>query len=404
MRGYGYNRSTEEINTRIKNLKCLYNRIKKDLDSGLLNEPSWKHYQAMDEILSRPVFGNNNNNSSSATNSNKVPVINNKIIISPSSVINGNSQSIQDPNQLVQVKEEELSDGDVAMVHSHDEHTENNVDYEDNELRPEDLLSVVDADEEKSSIQIKEEPVDISTINEKHDEEHIKKVQFDNEKDIVNYPNDSLLSITSVQSNGTQQSNSNIIQIPPNSASSTVASKLSLVPTKLLLKSQANFAATTTSSSITTNAQSSIPMKVVFVNTLNNNAQQAVVQKQQNPQQITLNTHSSPNSTFISNKIITAGQTAAQPTKVHLVNQMPSPNYHSTSATSISNVTSSNNSNGHYRHNSSGISKNKSEKSSSKSLLGSNKLPGKTIYYFFTINFNFLINSYKKSPHKYCGN
>uniref|UniRef100_A0A182JRT9 Myb/SANT-like DNA-binding domain-containing protein n=1 Tax=Anopheles christyi TaxID=43041 RepID=A0A182JRT9_9DIPT len=60
MREYGYNRSTEEINTRIKNLKCFYNRIKKDLDTGVINEPSWKHFQAMDEILTRPVFGGAN--------------------------------------------------------------------------------------------------------------------------------------------------------------------------------------------------------------------------------------------------------------------------------------------------------------------------------------------------------
>ncbi|XP_053681311.1 uncharacterized protein LOC128732166 [Anopheles nili] len=57
MREYGYNRSTEEINTRIKNLKCFYNRLKKDLETGVINEPSWKHFQAMDEILTRPVFG-----------------------------------------------------------------------------------------------------------------------------------------------------------------------------------------------------------------------------------------------------------------------------------------------------------------------------------------------------------
>ncbi|XP_052888487.1 mucin-19 [Anopheles moucheti] len=60
MREYGYNRSTEEINTRIKNLKCFYNRIKKDLETGVINEPSWKHFHAMDEILTRPVFGGAN--------------------------------------------------------------------------------------------------------------------------------------------------------------------------------------------------------------------------------------------------------------------------------------------------------------------------------------------------------
>lgn len=59
MREYGYNRSTEEINTRIKNLKCFYNRIKKDLETGVINETSWKHFQSMDDIMTRPIFGNN---------------------------------------------------------------------------------------------------------------------------------------------------------------------------------------------------------------------------------------------------------------------------------------------------------------------------------------------------------
>lgn len=58
MREHGYNRSTEEINTRIKNLKCFYNRIKKDMAAGIINQTTWKHYSEMDEIISRPVFGN----------------------------------------------------------------------------------------------------------------------------------------------------------------------------------------------------------------------------------------------------------------------------------------------------------------------------------------------------------
>lgn len=156
MRSYGYNRSTEEINTRIKNLKCLYNRIKKDLDSGLLNEPSWKHFNSMDEILSRPVFGNNN----AAVNNNKIPVANSKIIISPSIL----TVDLEDPNQLIQVKEEDMSDGEND---DDDDDEPNSMDYDVNELRPEDLLSVVDADEDNSDVQIKEEPMDIiSTVIE----------------------------------------------------------------------------------------------------------------------------------------------------------------------------------------------------------------------------------------------
>jgi hypothetical protein len=151
MRAFGYNRSTEEINTRIKNLKCLYNRIKKDLDSGILVEPSWKHYQAMDEILSRPVFGNANKISTT-----------NKIIISPStSTTNDNLQDSSDG--VVQVKEEEMSDEDMV---EDDDDEEASMDFEGSELRPEDLLSVIETENGSSSIEIKEEPMDVVVINE----------------------------------------------------------------------------------------------------------------------------------------------------------------------------------------------------------------------------------------------
>ena len=135
MRNYGYNRSTEEINTRIKNLKCLYNRIKKDLDSGVLNEPSWKHYYAMNEILSRPVFGNKKTEASCSTSVNK-------IVISPSF---GTS---------CEVKQEEISDEEIEAESA-------------DELRPEDLLSVVEVESKsESELDIKEEPMDVSSVVE----------------------------------------------------------------------------------------------------------------------------------------------------------------------------------------------------------------------------------------------
>lgn len=165
------------------------------------------------------------------------------------------------------------------------------------------------------------------------------------------------------------------------------------MPTKLLLKTQSGFVPTTTSS-ITTNAQSSIPMKVVFVNAINHpNAQQAG----NNQQQITLNKtlaqhlQSPTNPTFITtNKLIGHTQT----TKVQLVNQLPSPNY--TTAT-ISNLSSNNiakvsvatSSNGHHKNShdsSSSTSSTVSRKSkSSKSLLGSNKLPGEFYIIFLRL-------------------
>ncbi|EDW32083.1 GL10627 [Drosophila persimilis] len=58
MQEYGYHRSPEEITTRIKNLKCFYNRLKKDKECGATSdsEPSWKHFAEMDAIMTRPIF------------------------------------------------------------------------------------------------------------------------------------------------------------------------------------------------------------------------------------------------------------------------------------------------------------------------------------------------------------
>lgn len=118
MREYGYLRSAEEINTRIKNLKCFYNRIKKDLDSGIISEPSWKHYAALDEIITRPVFGNR----------------------------------VQQPHLLNRPKPPEIY--------------ENNFDEDDsNGIRPEDLLSLeAESDPDDGSLIPKEEPVDIDDV------------------------------------------------------------------------------------------------------------------------------------------------------------------------------------------------------------------------------------------------
>jgi hypothetical protein len=140
-------------------------------------------------------------------------------------------------------------------------------------------------------------------------------------KNIINYSNDSL-SISSVVS-GTTPANSQAIPVSPKT--STASNKISLVPTKLLLKSQAvnsfkqnptivysSVQSTTTPGTITTNAQSSIPMKVVFVNALNNNTN--AQQNMQKSQQITLNNKSiaqlqqSQNSTFLTNKLISTSQ------------------------------------------------------------------------------------------------
>uniref|UniRef100_A0A1B0FBK5 Myb/SANT-like DNA-binding domain-containing protein n=1 Tax=Glossina morsitans morsitans TaxID=37546 RepID=A0A1B0FBK5_GLOMM len=56
MEEYGYFRTPEEITTRIKNLKCIYNRLKKEVESGECSQPSWRHYAEMDAVMSRPIF------------------------------------------------------------------------------------------------------------------------------------------------------------------------------------------------------------------------------------------------------------------------------------------------------------------------------------------------------------
>lgn len=150
------------------------------------------------------------------------------------------------------------------------------------------------------------------------------------------------------------------------------------MPTKLLLKPQATvngFKATsqvitTTSTVHSQNSNSSIPMKVVFVNALNSNSN-----AQQPKQQITLNKSlqaqlqaQGSNSTFITNKLISASQ--QQPQKVQLVNNQLSATSLAASLSSPAqkpvNVTSSTTSHHH-------------TSKSSKSLLGSSKLPGKRI-------------------------
>lgn len=136
MREHGYYRSPEEINTRIKNLKCFYNRIKKDMEVGVTTEPSWRHYASMDEILTRPIFGNR----------------------------------VQQPHlQIQQVS------------------TDTKADDEPKELRPEDLLSVEEEMEDEidfddNSIIPKDEPIDIDDMEDIPDD-MIEETEEDEEFD-----------------------------------------------------------------------------------------------------------------------------------------------------------------------------------------------------------------------------
>lgn len=56
MQEKGYNRTPDEIKTRIRNLKCLYHRIKRTVSSGSgigTVDIDWPHYEAMDRILNK---------------------------------------------------------------------------------------------------------------------------------------------------------------------------------------------------------------------------------------------------------------------------------------------------------------------------------------------------------------
>ncbi|CAO1442487.1 unnamed protein product [Diamesa tonsa] len=56
MKMYGYDRTTNEVSYKLKNIKCFYNRIKKDIEANNLQSYPWQHYDAVDKILSRPLF------------------------------------------------------------------------------------------------------------------------------------------------------------------------------------------------------------------------------------------------------------------------------------------------------------------------------------------------------------
>lgn len=61
MKTNGYNRSADEISTRIKNLKCIYNRVSKEIEKG--NEGSWKYYEMMNSIFHKDKVENSVRNS-----------------------------------------------------------------------------------------------------------------------------------------------------------------------------------------------------------------------------------------------------------------------------------------------------------------------------------------------------
>lgn len=56
MQQRGFHRTPDEIKTRIRNLKCLYHRIKRTMVTGSgigTVDPDWPHFKAMDTILGK---------------------------------------------------------------------------------------------------------------------------------------------------------------------------------------------------------------------------------------------------------------------------------------------------------------------------------------------------------------
>lgn len=194
---------------------------------------------------------------------------------------------------------------------------------------------------------------------------------------IINYANEAL-SITSVHGN-----NAMVHEASSKLSNNQSSSKISLIPTKLLLKSQGTLSSfkstshvvvpTSVNNNPTTQSSSSVPMKVVFVNALNSNhnAQQSITKQQISLNKSLAQLHAqSSNSTFITNKLIQNTSQQQQQQQQLTCNQILTSN----STTSISSSTSKSNSNNininqNHHHQSSA--------KSNKSLLGNSKLPGK---------------------------
>ena len=56
MRMHGFNRSTKEVETRLRTMKCSYTRIRKDLDAGWIRKPTWKYFDDVHAILGPTII------------------------------------------------------------------------------------------------------------------------------------------------------------------------------------------------------------------------------------------------------------------------------------------------------------------------------------------------------------
>ncbi|XP_053685906.1 uncharacterized protein LOC128735449 [Sabethes cyaneus] len=231
MREFGYNRSTEEINTRIKNLKCFYNRIKKDMAAGIINQTTWKHFSEMDEIISRPVFGN----------AHRLHMMQQQKQQQEEEELKKQILEQQEQMQRFPVKLELMSDDDSTEIRAEDLLT---IDTNP----PDESLSALEKDE----LNIKED----TKNNYEDDDEDDDDEDDDSDFDVENEFNDGLDELLS-KAKSTGSNTTSATETPSSAPSSTpklasasesvtittttstpVSSqgKISVVPTNLLLK------------------------------------------------------------------------------------------------------------------------------------------------------------------------
>nr|XP_029713195.1 wiskott-Aldrich syndrome protein homolog 1-like [Aedes albopictus] len=340
MREYGYNRSAEEINTRIKNIKCFYNRIKKDLESGIVT--SWKHFQAMDEIMTRPIFGNNQLQNSEGGPSNEDISTSDQVQIklepgadddkeirTDELLKNAEQVELKEPNLLIPKDEPMDEDNDDDP---NDPDFENDGDDEEDSISEESDESDFDIDDERRKARLRRRTarkptkvnnqtskptnappvttsaptVSVVTCAPTNTIPTITTVPTPSKPPapgtikIINYTGNSGINFSTIVPNSNiiaQSSGQNVTILPgaPNTANTNAPGKISLVPTNFLLKPQPpkiNFNSpiqlytkptvsiannATISSAVPPPASSAVqPMKLLFVNTAGSQKQQII--------------------------------------------------------------------------------------------------------------------------------
>ncbi|XP_055625216.1 uncharacterized protein LOC129767938 [Toxorhynchites rutilus septentrionalis] len=334
MREYGYNRSTEEINTRIKNLKCFYNRIKKDLETNVINETSWKHFQAMDEIMTRPIFGNSlqqlpNSDSQAGPSSGKSQICDqvdvkleiltdeDKEIRTEELLKNAEQVELKEPNLLIPKDEPMEQDNDDDP---NDPDFENDGDDEEDSPSDDSDESDFDIDDERRRARLRRRasrkstkantkknvkaPVVITTVSSTATSSTPAPTvaqaptQSQSTIKIINYTGKPGLNISTIVPNSNINAslsgqNMAIVSATPTVTTSSTAGKISLVPTNFLLKPQApkisfnspiqlytkptvSIASSMPTTMTVSSASAVQPMKLLFVNTGGGQKQQII--------------------------------------------------------------------------------------------------------------------------------